>query len=70
MTIVVRSPPIVRSPVRPLTILLVIVFDVVIVFVIVFVVVAVIVEQALPLVFPPSPPSPSRSIIIRNQMPA
>ncbi len=53
-TVVVGFPPVVRSPERPLPILLVVVFVVVVA----FVVVTVVVEQALPLVFPPSPPLP------------
>jgi hypothetical protein len=53
-TVVVGFPPVVRSPARPLPILLVVVFVVVVLFVFV----AVIVEQALPLVFPTSPPLP------------
>jgi hypothetical protein len=62
-TVVVGFPPVVRSPSRPLPILLVVVFVVVFV----FVVVAVVVEQALPLVFPPSP---TRPVIVRDRTPA
>jgi hypothetical protein len=53
-TIIVRFPPIIRSPAQPLPILHVIVFVVVVLFIIIVVVV----KQALPLVFPPSPPLP------------
>ena len=53
-TVVVGFPPVVRSPARPLPILLVVLF--VVVFVFVFIVV--VGEQALPLVFPTSPPLP------------
>ncbi len=53
-TVVVKFPPVVRSPAQPLPILLVVVF----IIVVLFVFVAVIVEQALLLVFPTSPPLP------------
>ncbi len=52
--VVVRFSPVVYSPTQPLPILLVVVFVVIVVFVFVMVVI----EQALPLVFPTSPPLP------------
>jgi hypothetical protein len=59
-TVIVGFPPIVCFPTRPLPILCVVVFVVAVVFVVVvlFIIVPAVVKQALPIVFPPSPPPP------------
>ncbi len=53
-------PPIICSPARPFPILRVIVNVAIALFVVIviFIVIAVVIEQALPVVFPPSPPLP------------